>query len=153
MIKLNKQMHKEEKGITLTSLVIYIIVFVIIIAIMANISNYFYSNIEGIKDSPKYVAEFNKISMFFIADVKRNTEIVTISEDSLQFADGTKYEYRDNSIYRNNEEISKYVKSFSFEKKPYVINSFSKTLINVNSIFGTDREQITRNVDFVLRYW
>lgn len=153
MIKLNKQILKEEKGITLTSLVIYIIVFVIIIAIMANISNYFYSNIEGIKDSPKYVAEFNKFSMFFIADVKRNTEIVTISEDSLQFADGTKYEYRDNSIYRNNEEISKYVKSFSFEKKPYVINSFSKTLINVSSTFGTDREQITRNIDFVLRYW
>lgn len=125
MIKLNKQMLKGEKGITLTSLVIYIIVFVIIIAIMANISNYFYSNIGEIKDSPKYVAEFNKFSMFFIADVKRNTEIVTISEDSLQFADGTKYEYRDNSIYRNNEEISKYVKSFSFEKKPYVINSFS----------------------------
>ena len=153
MIKLNKQMLKGEKGITLTSLVIYIIVFVIIIAIMANISNYFYSNIGEIKDSPKYVAEFNKFSMFFIADVKRNTEIVTISEDSLQLADGTKYEYRDNSIYRNNEEISKYVKSFSFEKKPYVINSFSKTLINVSSTFGTDREQITRNIDFVLRYW
>lgn len=153
MIKLNKQMLKGEKGITLTSLVIYIIVFVIIIAIMANISNYFYSNIGGIKDSPKYVAEFNKFSMFFIADVKRNTEIVTISEDSLQFADGTKYEYRDNSIYRNNEEISKYVKSFSFEKKPYVINSFSKTLINVSSTFGTDNEQITRNINFVLRYW
>mgnify|MGYP001661419853 CR=1 FL=1 len=153
MIKLNKQMLKGEKGITLTSLVIYIIVFVIIIAIMANISNYFYSNIGGIKDSPKYVAEFNKFSMFFIADVKRNTEIVTISEDSLQFADGTKYEYRDNSIYRNNEEISKYVKSFSFEKKPYVINSFSKTLINVSSTFGTGNEQITRNIDFVLRYW
>ena len=93
MIKLNKQMLKGEKGITLTSLVIYIIVFVIIIAIMANISNYFYSNIGGIKDSPKYVAEFNKFSMFFIADVKRNTEIVTISEDSLQLADGTKYVY------------------------------------------------------------
>ena len=153
MIKLNKQMLKGEKGITLTSLVIYIIVFVIIIAIMANISNYFYSNIGEIKDSPKYVAEFNKFSMFFIADVKRNTEIVTISEDSLQFADETKYEYRDNSIYRNNEEISKYVKSFSFEKKPYVINSFSKTLINVSSTFGTDNEQITRNIDFVLRYW
>lgn len=153
MIKLNKQMLKGEKGITLTSLVIYIIVFVIIIAIMANISNYFYSNIGGIKDSPKYVAEFNKFSMFFIADVKRNTEIVTISEDSLQFADGTKYEYRDNSIYRNNEEISKYVKAFSFEKKPYVINSFSKTLINVSSTFGTDKEQITRNINFVLRYW
>ena len=153
MIKLNKQMLKAEKGITLTSLVIYIIVFVIIIAIMANISNYFYSNIGEIKDSPKYVAEFNKFSMFFIADVKRNTEIVTISEDSLQFADGTKYEYRDNSIYRNNEEISKYVKSFSFEKKPYVINSFSKTLINLSSTFGTDNEQITRNIDFVLRYW
>lgn len=153
MVKLNKQILKAERGITLTSLVIYIIVFVIIIAIMATVSNYFYSNINGIKDSPKYVSEFNKFCMFFIADVKRNTEVVSVSENNLQFADGTKYEYRDNSIYRNNEEISKYVKSFSFEKKPYVINSFSKTLINVSSTFGTDNEQITRNIDFVLRYW
>ena len=105
MVKLNKQILKAERGITLTSLVIYIIVFVIIIAIMATVSNYFYSNINGIKDSPKYVSEFNKFCMFFIADVKRNTEVVSVSENNLQFADGTKYEYRDNSIYRNNEEI------------------------------------------------
>lgn len=153
MTKLDKQMLKDKKGITLTSIVIYIIIFVIIIAIMANISKFFYSNVGEITDSPKYVSEFNKFSMFFIADVKRNTEIVTISENSLKFADGTEYEYKDNSIYRNNEKISKYVKSFSFEKKTDVINSFSKTLINVDSVFGTNTEQITRNVDFVLKYW
>lgn len=144
---------KKEKGVTLTSLVIYIVVFIIIIAIMANISNYFYKNVGEIKDSPKYASEFNKFSMFFISDVKRNTSIISITDTELELADGTKYSYKDNAIYRNEEKIAKYVKAFSFEKKDYTINSFTKTLINVNSIFGTEKEQITRNIDFVLRYW
>lgn len=153
MFKLDNKKFKECKGVTLTALVIYIAVFAMIIAIMANVSNYFYKNIGGIKDSPKYISEFNKFGMFFISDVKRNTQIVSISESSIEFADGTKYEYKNQGIYRNDEKIAKYVKSFKFEKKDYVIDSFSKTLINVNSIFGTDTEEMSRNIDFVLRYW
>lgn len=153
MLKLDNKKFKECKGVTLTALVIYIVVFVIIIAIMANISNFFYKNIGEIKDSPKYISEFNKFSMFFISDVKRNTQIVSISENNIEFADGTKYEYKNQEIYRNDKKIAKYVKDFKFEQKDYVIDSFSKTLINVNSVFGTDTEEMSRNVDFVLRYW
>ena len=111
---------KSEKGVTLTSLVIYMAIFSVILAIMALISNYFFRNIEQIKDSPRYIVEFNKFSMFFIADVKNNTEIV---------------------------------KKFSFQKSETTINSTIKKIINVNAELGNGDDKVTRNIDFVLKYW
>jgi len=144
---------KSEKGVTLSALVAYITIFTIILAIMANISAYFYRNVGQIKDSPTYIAEFNKFSMFFVTDVKRNTKVNIVTSNSLEFADGTKYTYKNNSIYRNDEKIAKHVKSFAFTESNYTQNAFTKKIINVKTTLGNGNEQITRNIDFVLRYW
>ena len=144
---------KSEKGITLTSLVIYIIVFMIILTIMTTISSHFYENVSKIKDSQRYISEYNKFSMFFIIDVKRNTDITSINSYRVEFADGTVYMYKNNSIYRNDEQIAKYVKEFSFTQSDYTVNDFTKKIINVNATLGNDNEEITRNIDFVLKYW
>ncbi len=144
---------KSEKGVTLTALVAYITVFMIILTMMTTISAYFYNNVGKIKDSHKYVSEYNKFSMFFIIDVKRNTNITSVSSNSLEFADGTKYTYKNNSIYRNDLRIAKYVKSFAFTVSDYTENSFTKKIINVNTTLGNSYDQITRNIDFVLKYW
>lgn len=144
---------KSEKGVTLTALVVYIVVFSIILAIMANVSNYFYRNVSQIQYSPKYISEFNKFNMFFILDAKRNTDIKNISPAELEFADGTKYTYKNNKIYRNEEEIAKYIRSFSFKTSEYTVNNFTKKIITVDSVIGNSKEQMTRNIDFVLKYW
>ena len=91
---------KSEKGVTLTALAIYITVFILIILIMSFVSNYFFENVGQIKDSPKYVSEFNKFSMFFVADVKRNTTLISCSDTELEFTDGTKYIYKNNAVYK-----------------------------------------------------
>lgn len=144
---------KSEKGITLTVLVAYITVFMIILTMMTTISSYFYNNIYTIKDSHKYISEYNKFSMFFVVDVKKNESITSITSNRLEFGDGTVYSYRDNSIYRNDIRISKYVKSFTFTQSNYTVNEFTKKIINVNTSLGNNNEQITRNIDFVLKYW
>lgn len=144
---------KSEKGVTLTALVAYITVFMIILTMMTTISSYFYNNIYTIKDSHKYISEYNKFSMFFVVDVKRNESITSITSNRLEFGDGTVYSYRDNSIYRNDIRISKYVKSFTFTQSNYTVNEFTKKIINVNTSLGNNNEQITRNIDFVLKYW
>ena len=144
---------KSEKGVTLTALVAYICAFVIILGIVTTISSHFYKNVGQIKETPQYIAEFNKFSMFFVADVKKNTEITSISSSTIQFGDGTKYSYKNNAIYRNNEKIAKYVKQFSFTKSDYVLDSFTKKFINVTAEIGKNNETITRNINFVLRYW
>lgn len=144
---------KSEKGITLTTLVAYIAIFVTIIGIITTISSHFYKNLGQVKESPQYITEFNKFSMFFIADIKRNTEIISISSSNIQFGDGTTYVYENNAIYRDNEQIAKNVKVFSFSSSDYTENGFTKKIVNVSAEFGKNSETITRNVDFVLRYW
>ena len=144
---------KSEKGITLTALVIYIVVFVIILTMMTTISSHFFGNVSKIKDSHKYISEYNKFSMFFVLDVKRNTDITSISTESLEFSDGTIYTYKNESIYRNDQKIAKYVKEFSFLQKEYTENNFTKKIVNVNATLGNDTEKIIRNIDFVLKYW
>ncbi len=144
---------KSEKGVTLAALVAYITVFVIIIGIITTISSHFYKNMGQIKESPQYITEFNKFSMFFVADVKKNTEITSISSSALEFGDGTKYSYKSNAIYRNDQKIAKYIKQFSFTSSDYTENDFTKKIINVTAEIGNSNEAITRNVDFVLKYW
>lgn len=148
-----KKNMKSEKGVTLTALAIYIMVFILIIIIMSFVSNYFYENVGQIKDSPKYVSEFNKFSMFFVADVKRNSTLISCSDTELEFADGTKYIYKNNSIYRNEVKIAQYFKSFSFKQSEYTQNSFTKTTVIVNAELGNDNNEMKRQIEFVLKYW
>lgn len=144
---------KSEKGVTLLALVIYIIVFVIILSIMSMVSNNFYKNVGIIKSSPKYISEFNKFAMFFVTDVKRNSDIASITATELEFTDGTRYVYKDNSIYRNEEKIAKYIKSFSFSQTDETVNEFTKKIITVDAVVGNKKEEIKRTIDFVLKYW
>lgn len=62
---------KTEKGVTLTALVAYISVFMIIISMVTAISAHFYKNVAKVESAPKYVTEFNKFSMFFVAMLKK----------------------------------------------------------------------------------
>lgn len=144
---------KNEKGVTLTALVAYISAFMIIISIVTMISTHFYGNLAKVKQPSKYILEFNKFAMFFISDVKLNGSISSISTTSIEFEDGTKYEYKDSKIYRNDQIICKNVSSFEFTKAEYTENNYSKTLVNVKAVYGQGENAISRTVDFVLKYW
>ena len=52
---------KSENGVTLIDVTIYIIAMLIIIGIVAFVSQFFYDNIGTVKDSAKYAGEFDKI--------------------------------------------------------------------------------------------
>ncbi len=144
---------KYEKGITLTALVGYVIVFTVIIAIMTTITNYLYRNIGAVKETPSFVAEYNKFCMFFIADVKNNSSIRTITDQTIEFEDGTVYEFKSNKMYRNDKLIARYINDVQFTGSQQVVNGVTKNIINVNMDMGTGRENLNRNTDFVLKYW
>ena len=60
---------KEEKGITLVILGIYIIIFSIVIGLLASLSSYIYSNLDNVSDSNIDLSEFNKFTMFFVSKI------------------------------------------------------------------------------------
>lgn len=146
-------MIKNQNGITIASLVIYIAIFTLVIGIMTTISTFFYSGIGEVVDTPKYLAEFNKFSMFFVTDVK-NYNSATVSENKIQFENGPTYSYDGTYIYRNEKMICRNIMNCVFTSKTYNVNTTTKNLINVSMQIGkNDEKSITKNVDFTLKYW
>lgn len=143
----------NQKGITLTSLVVYIAVLMIVIGVMTTISTFFYGQIGGVVDTPKYLSEFNQFTMFFAVDIK-NYDTATVSSDTIEFEGGPVYKYQGNAIYRNDVKIAEYIMSCTFTSSQYNVNTTTKNIINVNMQIGKNAEDsVEQNVDFTLRYW
>ena len=142
-----------EKGITLTSLIIYIVLLLVAIGILSTISQYFYSNTSYITEMGKYVSEFDKFNMYFIEDVKNNSELYSVREDQIIFGDGTIYTYFEQSIYRNKVEICSNIYTCAFTQKEQVDeNSFIKKIVGVKlSIMGS--KLFESENDYILKYW
>ena len=144
---------KDNKGITLSALVIYIIVFMIVISIMTTITTFFYSTITDIIDTPQYLSELNKFIMFFGIDIKNyNTAVVT--DNQIHFEGGPIYKFENNSIYRDDVLIAQKVLKCTFTPKEYNVNNITKNLINVDIQIGKDnQDSMKRKIDFTLKYW
>lgn len=146
---------KSEKGITLTSLVIYVIVATIVIGIIAMFSSFFFSNMNLIADQDYYATEFNKFNMFFIEDVKSN-RIAIIDENNTRITleDGTVYRYsnEDKSIYRNDVKITEKVEVAEFTSNEIKVENTIKQTITVNMTIGKNKKY-SKEIEYTLRYW
>lgn len=143
---------KSEQGVTLTSLVIYIAIATVLISTMAVMSSHFFANIQLVKNQSDYVVEYNKFNMFFIQDVKAN-KAASIIGTTIVFEDGTKYEYKNESIYRNDKKIAKNIRTASFEPATYTVNNVTKNLIKVNLNIGVEKKSYQKQIEYVLKYW
>ncbi len=117
---------KCEKGITLTALVIYVIVFVFIIGIVSTVTSYFYNNVINFDETTKSYVEINKFNMYFLQDIKSNDVIFKnfIKKDEVNTGitlyntknfETVSYNFENNSIYRNGILISKNIKNVKIE--------------------------------------
>lgn len=146
---------KSEKGITLISLILYIILLVVVVSMLSVMSNLFFSNTRFITNNSKYVSEFNKFNMYFIEDVKNNKDIYKITTNEIIFADGTIYTYNqnpDSGIYRNKVKICNNIEFCEFTSREEKINNINKKIINVKLQISGSRVFVSDN-EYVLRYW
>lgn len=146
---------KSEKGITLMTLIIYMIVMCLVISMLALVSNLFYSNTEYINENSKNMSEYNKFNMYFIEDVKNNKDILSISNTEIIFEDGTTYNYKttpDNSIYRNKVKICSNIAYCNFSQIDETIGDVTKKIINVHVVINGTKIFETNN-QYVLKYW
>ena len=154
---MTKKYLKSEKGITLISLTVYIIVLSLVVGIMGTISNFFYGNLNIVKDTAKYSSEFDKFNNSIIADVKLNKHVQVDSENkTIIFENGTTYKYNaeDEGIYRGKNKIATHVKHFEVSSKTIVVNIVNKEILTINVIIGTwDKNLINKKMDYTLKYW
>ena len=92
---------KSEKGITLTSLIIYVIAMLITIAIVTAVTGYFKKNVEMDIEQYTFYGEFTKFQSFFTDEVNREkNKILEISNGETEnsrsyiaFSSGNQYTF------------------------------------------------------------
>lgn len=115
---------KDQKGITLISLIIYIILMTFVVAGVTSITASFRSNINEYDTTAESAVEFSKFNMYLLNDIKgKNVKIygtVNEREFQLQYDNGdgkytyVKYSMQNNAIYRNSVKVCDNVRLASF---------------------------------------
>lgn len=109
---------KSERGITLASLVIYVIITVMGVAILATIMAYFSKDVRDLSRDNIEIAELDKFYSYFLQDVKNtNNDISEITEGnaSITFTSGNTYTFRDETIFFNdNIKLAENIESCTF---------------------------------------
>ena len=97
---------KSQKGITLTSVTIYIVLVLIVVAILATVTSNFQSSVKEITKEGTEITEIDKFNMFFLQEVKKQGNgIEKISNTEILFKTGNKYTFNYNSINLNDNII------------------------------------------------
>lgn len=109
----------NEKGITLTSLIVYVAVMIIVLAILSSIITNFYSNTESTYANVKDAVEFNKFNIYFLKEVKlydNAVDTINLENDTpyILFTSGNAFIFDNNKIYYNNISICDKVENVSF---------------------------------------
>ena len=144
---------KSEKGVTLITLIIYLILLVLVLSILSIVSQYFFGNVNRITDIGKYLSGFNKFNMYFIEDVKNNTETYSVTNNEIIFKDGTTYTFENTDIYRNKVKICDNIYNVTFSKKDEEDSSnFTKKIVTVEMTIKSSK-LFNVSHEYVLRYW
>lgn len=131
---------KSNKGVTLISLTIYIILFTIIVAILGSITGYFMKNLDEISVTENSEESFNRVLMFVNNDLN-NKDLIYINagqekdQDDVilrdylvfKFGNNTEHQYiverveNDNTLYffsieDSNSQNSNYEKIITLSK-------------------------------------
>ena len=119
---------RSEKGVTLISVTIYIIVMLIIIAVISVLTSYFYTNIDINSISVDLNQEYTRFNSYFTEEVnKKGNKILDIGETEnssgngkqryIVFSSGNQYTFIPNQgIYVNQIKIVKNMTDCTFEK-------------------------------------
>lgn len=138
---------QTEKGITLISITIYVIVMLIIVSVMTVLTSYFYKNIDIRSVSADLNQQYTKFNAYFTQEVnKKGNQLLEInSKDDQQsymiFSSGNQYTYipKNQGIYKNQVKIAQNITGCTFSRH---IETNGKTTITI-AIQGNNFERTT----------
>ena len=136
---------KSQKGITLTSVAIYIVLIFVVLGILSTVTLNFQNSVKDITDEGTEIAEINKFNMYFLQEVKKQGNAINkISENEIVFALGNKYSFKNNEIYLNdNIKIAKDIETCIFSS----ILENGKVIITVKIKAKNAEEQV---IEYIL---
>lgn len=112
---------KSQKGITLVSLIVYIIAMLIVVAIISVVTSYFYKNINISNESINNMTQFTRFNNYFSEDINKasNKVLEYKTADDISYialTNGNQYTYlkENKSIYQNNVKICSNIEKCNF---------------------------------------
>lgn len=117
---------KSERGVTLVSLIVYVIAMLITVTVVTIVTSYFYKNVDIEPEKYTYFSEFTKIETYFAeeANIEENKVLQvsspvsdSITQQYLALSSGNQYTYIKNNkaIYKNNVKIASGVEKCEFQ--------------------------------------
>ena len=129
---------KTEKGITLISILIYVIAMVIVIAVIASLTGYFYTNIDINTESQDIRKQYTKFNSFFTDDINKSGNIIIDSDIESEnpyivFANKNQYTFIKNNkaIYFNRIKIATNIDKCTFETQ--IKNGKNVIIVNIEA--------------------
>ena len=148
---------KSQKGITLVSVAIYIVIFFIVLGILATITANMQSGIRDLNSEGTQVAEINKFNMYFLDEVKKQgnaVQEINNTNTQITFTSGKQFQFDDENKQiklidlENTLVIAKYIEKCEFEQD----EENGKTIIRV-TIQAQNSQEITNeyvmNFDYI----
>ena len=147
---------KSQKGITLISVSISVVVLLIMVAVISVITSYFFSNYNDVSEEVPSIQEYTKFISYFSQDANRKGAKVLLCENNVDsnnkktslivFNNDVQYTFleENNAIYYNKIKIARNVYDCIFTL------SNDKTQINV-SIRFLDNPTDIRDMKFILK--
>lgn len=144
---------KSQKGITMASLGVYIVVSIIVVATLATIMANYKNSIKTMDNDAEYLSEYNKFNLYFLEEVKkpenssmeRANSIRTKENEynSIKFKTGNEFMYKikEEILYLNKStgekiKLIKNVKKCAFEFNDIDHEANGKNVIRVNIQIG-----------------
>ncbi len=156
---------KKEEGITLVSLIVYVLLLTFIIAGLSSITASFYSNIDEFDSDSESAVAYTKFNMYFLSDIKRKNAVIESCQEkyviiayevegeelndagiSIEGKHTKKVEYsvQNNSLYRDKVKICDNIKEILFS-----CNDEDNTLIKVTMQIDNYRKTCTYKLENV----
>ena len=107
---------KSEKGVTLTSIMIYVIALTVVVLLIGRIITYFYRNVNNAEENTAANAEYLKFNSYFTDEINiEGNEVETCESNYIIFSQTqNQYTYQNGSIYRGKVKIAKDIEFCEF---------------------------------------
>ena len=127
---------KQEKGITLASLLIYVVALTIVVGIIATVLSFYNKNVVGMNNVGEVSLELNKFEAKMIQETQDpGNQVTEISENRIVFKNGNIYTFENNCIYQNAILVSNYVTEFTARLEQDGV----KQILKIYVLLGKDR--------------
>ena len=127
---------KKEKGVTLISVIVYVIGLLIVVGVISTLTGFFYKNVNINTDNTEITKQFTKFNSYFTSEINEKDiyvlEVKTSGETPtttsyIAFSNGVTYTFSEEnkSIYRNQVKICTNVDrclfSYDFIEQKYIV--------------------------------